>query len=163
MSEGDSVFGEDRDGAAFAAARAELERLKAFGDKLGRLGAQTASMSDRERRAAVQDANLAAFEETSACAAESALTRMRALLDALGTATVAGETTDDIRAQIDEAADDIGKARDAGTAELARRIADILNRAGGTANPESPERGASPGARPGAGSHGSEDFEPFGG
>lgn len=140
-------FAKGPEDAAFAMARAELERLRAFGEKLGRLGAQTASMSDRERRAAVQDANLAAFEETGAAAAEAALARMRALIDALTAATNSGDTTDEIRASIDAAADDIAAARDAGTAELARRIADILGRAG-----------AAPGRRREDG----EDFEPFG-
>lgn len=157
---GRDPFDGEVEGAAFAAARAELDRLRALGERLGRLGAQTADLGDREKRAAIQDANLAAFEQTSAYTADLALTRMRDLLTALRDTPAAAAGAEALRERIDAAARDIAAARDSESADLARRIARILAQAGGAAAPSDAPSTASSTA-PAAPRDEGPDFEPF--
>lgn len=146
----------DPTASAEAMAREELARLKSLGERLRSIGAATAAMPDADARAAIQDANLAAFEAASATVAGAALTRMRRLtadLDAAlrpdgrsGPNAAPGEQ-DAIaagRETLEEAVRDIRGVREREFERLMGRLTDILE----TRRPQTP-----PSNR--------EDWEPF--
>ncbi|MEL6979071.1 MAG: hypothetical protein AAGM38_10370 [Pseudomonadota bacterium] len=118
-------------GAEQAAAKAELARLKKFGEALRDLTTAAQRIEDPEARAALQDRNLEAFERMTAEVGLLSLERMRDLLGALAEAGVAAEpgAAAAAEARIAATQEEIDAARDRESAALMRQLRESYRRA----------------------------------
>lgn len=145
-------------GAEQAAARAELERLKRFGDELRKLTRASTRIRDPADRAALQDRSLEAFEAMTAKVGLLALDRMREMLRLLAETDLAAEAAgvEQAEARIAAAQKEIDAVRDRESAALLQSVREALAVARGGAG-----GGAGGGADLAPEGERYEPFEPF--